>query len=297
MVRVNELRVDNGCDKLIIDVELGSKLKRFNTLYPESAVYIEGIYIDTEDTYLEGKPSENCYMVDINEYDEHGALVNEKPAEVRVEAGVSQILKFPPKEDTVEGEDDDAGDTQNGEGSGDTTNAGDDVQNEGDGDDKGDEKPVVPPEIIPVVFSRKPHHNHHRNDGDANVPAGPINPEPIDSVSDHLFFVYVKLHFPDDAHREQLEEMVGSCNLSEYKVVVTMCVCKMYNLFMRMIRELNRRCEVPQGFVDLLLKWNGLTVSIDAGHYEYAIKYFKKWFKHKGEVEIARSCGCSRNLF
>lgn len=278
MVRVNELRVDNGCNKLIIDVELGSKLKRFNTLYPESAVYIEGIYIDTEDTYLEGKPSENCYMVDIHEYDEQGVLVNEKPAEVRVEAGVSQILKFPPKEDTVEGEDDDAGDTQD----------------EGDVDDKGDEKTVVPPEIIPVVFSRKPHHN---NDGDANGPAGSKKSEPIDSVSDHLFFVYVKLHFPVDAHREQLEEMVGSCNLSEYKVVVTMCVCKMYNLFMRMIRELNSRCEVPQGFVDLLLKWNGLTVSIDAGHYEYAIKYFKKWFKHKGEVEIARSCGCSRNLF
>lgn len=65
-----------------------------------------------------------------------------------------------------------------------------------------------------------------------------------------------------------------------------------YQQTMEYIGELGRTCNVPQNFIDYLLRIKGMEVAIMTGNYTDAIKLFNKFFKGKTDISVGKG-GCS----
>ena len=61
---------------------------------------------------------------------------------------------------------------------------------------------------------------------------------------------------------------------------------------MQFTRELNRDCEIPQNFLDLILLWWGFKTAIEVEHYIPAIDFWKRLFGGKDIKKISKGCGC-----
>lgn len=105
------------------------------------------------------------------------------------------------------------------------------------------------------------------------------------SFDKHLFFVYIKAKGTPAA-----DTPCGMDNI--YTLGVTMYMGNYYNMFMKHIKEVEKNCQVPQGLIDIILRFKALDTSVDAGHYIQAIKYFNKWFKTDYTSNITTNCGC-----
>ena len=56
------------------------------------------------------------------------------------------------------------------------------------------------------------------------------------------------------------------------------------------LKELNNNCEIPKGFIDMILKLKGIELCIRTGNYIQAIKFWKKFFSNT-PCKTPR-CGC-----
>ena len=93
-------------------------------------------------------------------------------------------------------------------------------------------------------------------------------------LANELFFVYVIAKgVPDPS---------TPCGMDNATTVGV--ACNFYELlqsFMTYIREVERNCNIPKGFVDSILKLKALELALSTGHYTLAIKYWNKFFKDK----------------
>ena len=105
------------------------------------------------------------------------------------------------------------------------------------------------------------------------------------SLSDKLLFVYVIC-----------KGVVGECTpcrLDELTTLgVTFDTALLYQRVMQYTRELNRDCQIPKGFIDLILLWNGFKAAIETEHYIVAIDFWKRLFKTGEFTIISKGCGC-----
>ena len=58
------------------------------------------------------------------------------------------------------------------------------------------------------------------------------------------------------------------------------------------IKEVNNECDVPKNFIDALLRFKALELSIRTGHYTQAIKYWNKFFRGVKSKNINTGCRC-----
>lgn len=97
------------------------------------------------------------------------------------------------------------------------------------------------------------------------------------TINDTLFFIYVIVRgtpSPDTP-----------CGI----------VCNLYPIYQSMIgyiKEVNNECDVPKNFIDALLRFKALELSIRTGHYTQAIKYWNKFFRGVKSKNINTGCGC-----
>ena len=104
------------------------------------------------------------------------------------------------------------------------------------------------------------------------------------TLSCDLFFVYVKMKgVPDPCTPCRLDE--------EITVGVTFDETMLYQKVMQFTKELNRECEIPSNFIDLILLWNGFKAAIETEHYVAAINFWKRLFKGR-KARITKGCGC-----
>lgn len=103
-----------------------------------------------------------------------------------------------------------------------------------------------------------------------------------------LFFVYIKC-----------KGTVSSdvpCRLDESTTLgVTFWENLLYRKVMSYTKELSNRCEIPTGFIDLILLWNSFKAAVETEHYIPAIKYYNLLFNGIVPTEgrdTVRRCGC-----
>ena len=107
-----------------------------------------------------------------------------------------------------------------------------------------------------------------------------------------LFFVFVKCK-----GTSTIVDPCVPCSLAEEVTLgVTFDVNMFYQLVMGYTRELGRDCEIPKGFIDMILLWNGFKAAVETEHYQAAIDFWKKIFlegSHGMTTYLTRKgCGC-----
>lgn len=108
----------------------------------------------------------------------------------------------------------------------------------------------------------------------------------LTSFKNHLLFVY--------AVAKGTPASNTPCGLDNINTLgVTTYMGDFYNYFMQNIKEVGQSCSIPQNFIDALLRWEALNVSIDSGHYTQGIKYFNDWFKNSVKETVNVNCGCN----
>ena len=105
------------------------------------------------------------------------------------------------------------------------------------------------------------------------------------SLSNDLFFVYVKCK---DA------PLIGCppCRLDELTTLgVTFDENLLHQKVLGYTKELADSCNIPRGFIDLILLWQAFKSSIETEHYIQAIKYWKMLFNNNKSYN-SKGCGC-----
>lgn len=72
-------------------------------------------------------------------------------------------------------------------------------------------------------------------------------------------------------------------------VGVTFALCPIYNETMQYIKSIEGTCDIPTGFIDMILQFKAIQYSINSGHFTQAIKYYNKFYKN---LSVSNSCGC-----
>lgn len=108
----------------------------------------------------------------------------------------------------------------------------------------------------------------------------------LKSLDDTLFFVWVKTKGTPSP-----ETPCGEDNILSLGVVFYLY--KLYNYSLNYLNEVNSECVIPKHLIDFILRLKALTISIETGHYEDAIKYWNKFFKSINLNIIDNECGCN----
>lgn len=106
------------------------------------------------------------------------------------------------------------------------------------------------------------------------------------NIDDHIFFVYIiTTGYPT---------MDTPCGMdNSYTMAVAVNLRPIYNLAMSYIKEVDSNCEVPKGFIDMILRLKALEMALKTGNYTTAFKYWDRLFKNKKSVSPKKGCGCN----
>lgn len=105
------------------------------------------------------------------------------------------------------------------------------------------------------------------------------------SLNDTLFFVYVVAKGAPSA-----DTPCGMDNQMTLGVVANLY--PFYRTMVGYMREVENDCKIPKNFIDSLLRFYALELSIRTGHYTQAIKYWNKFFKDTKSRTINTGCRC-----
>ena len=102
-------------------------------------------------------------------------------------------------------------------------------------------------------------------------------------MSKTMFFVYTE--------GDGLNQEVPCGFDNVYSLGVTFDLCPIYNETMQYIKEVENECELPKGFINMILQYKAIQYSINSGHYLQAINYYNKFYKDLSVV-TTKPCGC-----
>ena len=103
------------------------------------------------------------------------------------------------------------------------------------------------------------------------------------SSLDNLFFVYVQVTGDYSS-----DTPCGMDNITTLGVVTDMK--PFYQKGMQYVKELSANCNIPNNFIDYILRFNALKLSLKTGNYTNAINLFKN--KPIGTNIQSGGCGC-----
>lgn len=105
------------------------------------------------------------------------------------------------------------------------------------------------------------------------------------SLNDNMLFVY--------AIAKGTPAPDTPCGMDNSVVMSTVVnLYPVYQNTMCYLRELDSDCQVPKGFIDMILKLKAVELCIRTGNYTKAISYWKKFFLGKTQVPTY-NCGCN----
>ena len=84
------------------------------------------------------------------------------------------------------------------------------------------------------------------------------------------------------------------CGLDNSKIMGTVVNLKyIYDNMLCYIRQIENECEVPKNFIDSILKYKALELSIRTGNYPLAIKYWNKYLSNSNpNISTIKTCNC-----
>lgn len=106
----------------------------------------------------------------------------------------------------------------------------------------------------------------------------------LKDLNDNIFFVYIIAAGVPAAGTP--------CTMDkEYVMGAAFNLRPIYNAGMGFIKELRRRCDVPRGFIDFILRLKALEVALKTGNYTAAFDIWRRYFKDRTVVS-STDCGC-----
>ena len=107
----------------------------------------------------------------------------------------------------------------------------------------------------------------------------------LPSLLDNMFFVWVRTKgIPD------ISTPCGEDNI--LTLGVTIALYPLYQQAFSYIKELEKECVTPKGFINFILQLKALQIAIRTGHYIQAIKYWERFFKGLKKDVVTNKCGC-----
>ena len=105
------------------------------------------------------------------------------------------------------------------------------------------------------------------------------------SLCDTLFFIYIITKGAPSA-----DTPCGMDNQTTLGVVANLY--PFYRAMVNYMKEVEDECKIPKNFIDTLLRFKALELSIRTGHYVQAVKYWNKFFKGVKSKTINTGCRC-----
>lgn len=106
----------------------------------------------------------------------------------------------------------------------------------------------------------------------------------ISNFNDSIFFVY--------AIARGVPCSDTPCGLDPcYIMTIAINMRPIYNKAMKYINELNSKCDVPRGFIDMFLRLKAFSLALRTGNIMKAIDLWKSLSKDKKIVSF-KGCGC-----
>lgn len=104
--------------------------------------------------------------------------------------------------------------------------------------------------------------------------------------SDNMFFLYVKAGgTPGPCTPCRLDEV--------YTIAVTFDFGTLYNMALGYMKELGNQCVIPMGFIDMIMKYHALKISVETDHWMPAVDYYQLLKgSYGGGVSTVKPCGC-----
>jgi hypothetical protein len=106
----------------------------------------------------------------------------------------------------------------------------------------------------------------------------------VDSLNDNIFFVYIGAG--------GVPASGTPCGMDDtYTMCIAVNLRPIYNMAMSYIKELEKTCETPKGFIDMILRLKAFELSLKTGNFTTAFKQWDK-LKNKSIVPSHKGCGC-----
>lgn len=100
-----------------------------------------------------------------------------------------------------------------------------------------------------------------------------------------MFFVYVK--------SKGTPSTDTPCGFDKDQILGTVINLQpIYKQTLKYLREVECDCEIPKGFIDMILKLKAIELCVRTGNYVQAVKYWKKFFIKNQCKSPTSNCGC-----
>lgn len=107
----------------------------------------------------------------------------------------------------------------------------------------------------------------------------------LPSLKDNMFFIWVRTK-----GTPAINTPCGEDNTLTLGVAIALY--PLYQYSFNFIKELEKECSIPKGFINYILQLKALQVAIKTGHYIQAIKYWEKFFKNLKINTTTDLCNC-----
>lgn len=107
----------------------------------------------------------------------------------------------------------------------------------------------------------------------------------LPSLLDNMFFVWVRTK-----GTPAISTPCGEDNT--LTLGVTIALYPLYQQAFGYIKELEKECATPKGFINFILQLKALQLAVRTGHYTQAIKYWEKFFRGLKKDVVTNKCGC-----
>lgn len=105
------------------------------------------------------------------------------------------------------------------------------------------------------------------------------------NISNTLFFIYIVVN-----GTPSIDTPCGMDN--QITLGIAADLYPFYRNIINYMKEVGDSCNIPTNFINKILQFKALELSIKTGHYTEAIKYWNKFFKDPKYVTINTECRC-----
>lgn len=105
----------------------------------------------------------------------------------------------------------------------------------------------------------------------------------LPSLLDNMFFVWVRT--------KGTPSIATPCGEDNSLVLgVVIALYPLYQYAFGYIKELEKECSTPRGFINFILQLKAFQLAVRTGHYTQAIKYWERFFKKLKKDAVTNKC-------
>lgn len=105
------------------------------------------------------------------------------------------------------------------------------------------------------------------------------------TINNTMFFVYIVVK-----GTPSIDTPCGMDNQITLGVVANLC--PFHQHMVAYMKEIENTCDIPSNFINSILQYKALELSVRTGHYTQAIKYWNKFFQNIQNATINTGCKC-----